>query len=206
MNGTERRSLRTKKLVQNLQKDDKYSRVLAVAGCVRWCVTMMNFTNSERVDMVMLYGVADRNSSLTRELWIERFPNRAIPCAGTFTSVVQHLRDHGTFEPQTHERGRERSAPRPPDDEDSFPVICERELHSLHRNIPALRRRDVDTATIKQHYYPEGGWGWLVCGAAFLAHLLTTGFQLAFGLLYLYTVKYLIKKNQDKDFYVMATG
>ncbi|XP_063916201.1 monocarboxylate transporter 2-like isoform X2 [Zophobas morio] len=100
---------------------------------------------------------------------------------------------------------KERSAPRPPDDEDSFPVICERELHSLHRNIPALRRRDVDTATIKQHYYPEGGWGWLVCGAAFLAHLLTTGFQLAFGLLYLYTVKYLIKKNQDKDFYVMAT-
>lgn len=47
---------------------------------------------------------------------------------------------------------------RPPDDEDSFPVICDRELHSLHRNIPALRRRDVDTATIKQHYYPEGGY------------------------------------------------
>ncbi|RZC36658.1 hypothetical protein BDFB_006539, partial [Asbolus verrucosus] len=96
--------------------------------------------------------------------------------------------------------------PRPPEDEDSFPVICDRELHSLHRNIPALRRRDVDTATIKQHYYPEGGWGWLVCGAAFLAHLLTSGFQLAFGLLYLYTMKFLIRKNQDKDFYVMATG
>lgn len=46
--------------------------------------------------------------------------------------------------------------PRHPDDEDSFPVLCDRELHSLHRNVPALRRRDVDTATIKQHYYPEG--------------------------------------------------
>ncbi|XP_076275366.1 monocarboxylate transporter 2-like [Rhynchophorus ferrugineus] len=98
--------------------------------------------------------------------------------------------------------------PRPPEDEDSFPVICDRELHSLHRNIPALRRRDVDTATIKQHYYPEGGWGWLVCGAAFLAHLLTSGLQLAFGLLYLYTMKFLIKSKSEteREFYVMATA
>nr|XP_022921215.1 monocarboxylate transporter 2-like [Onthophagus taurus] len=96
---------------------------------------------------------------------------------------------------------------RPHDDEDSFPVICDRELHSLHRNIPALRRRDMDTATIKQHYYPEGGWGWLVCGAAFLAHLLTSGIQLAFGLLYLYTMKYMVKKNDpDREFYAMATA
>ena len=27
------------------------------------------------------------------------------PCAQTFASVVQHLRDHGTFEFQTHDRG-----------------------------------------------------------------------------------------------------
>lgn len=52
----------------------------------------------------------------------------------------------------------DRSTPihRPHEDEDSFPVLHDRELHSLHRNVPALRRRDVDTATIKQHYYPEG--------------------------------------------------
>ncbi|XP_017775060.1 PREDICTED: monocarboxylate transporter 2-like [Nicrophorus vespilloides] len=117
---------------------------------------------------------------------------------------------------------------RPHEDEDSFPVLCDRELHSLHRNVPALRRRDVDTATIKQHYYPEGGWGWLVCGAAFLAHLLTSGLQLAFGLLYIYTIKFLVKRQQQQqqqdsspaaatstsldgvsihhDFYVMATA
>lgn len=51
-----------------------------------------------------------------------------------------------------------------------------------------------------------GGWGWLVCGAAFLAHLLTSGVQLAFGLLYLYTMKFLVKKNQEREFYAMATG
>lgn len=47
-------------------------------------------------------------------------------------------------------------------------------------------------------FYVSGGWGWLVCGAAFLAHLLTSGIQLAYGLLYLYTMKYLIKDNQDE--------
>ncbi|XP_050298344.1 monocarboxylate transporter 2-like [Anthonomus grandis grandis] len=105
-------------------------------------------------------------------------------------------------------KDRSTPLPRPLDDEDSFHVICDRELHSLHRNIPALRRRDMDITMIKQHYYPEGGWGWLVCGAAFLAHLLTSGMQLAFGLLYLYTIKFLIKtkSEHEKEFYVMATA
>ena len=35
---------------------------------------------------------------MTRELWIERIP---------ITSVVQHLRDHGTFTPQTHDLGHD---------------------------------------------------------------------------------------------------
>ena len=65
----------------------------------------MNFFNLERVDMVMLYGAADGNARLARELWIAHFPNRPIPCTQTFTSV-QHLQAHGTFKPQTHDRGR----------------------------------------------------------------------------------------------------
>ena len=52
---------------------------------------------SVNVNMIKLYGVADGNS-------VERVPNSAIPCTRTFTSVVQHLRDHGTFKRQTHDR------------------------------------------------------------------------------------------------------
>lgn len=52
----------------------------------------------------------------------------------------------------------------------------------------------------------SGGWGWLVCGAAFLAHVLTSGLQLAFGLLYLYVMQFLVKKYDDNEFYQMATG
>ncbi|XP_035774947.1 uncharacterized protein LOC118457456 [Anopheles albimanus] len=78
------------------------------------------------------------------------------------------------------------------DEEDSaYPALLERELHSLHRNVPALRRAGVDTTAIRQHFYPDGGWGWIVCGVAFLAHVLTTGFQLSFGLLLLYAIRHL---------------
>ena len=39
---------------------------------------MVIFFNSESVDMVMLYDVTDGSARLVGELWIERFPNRAI--------------------------------------------------------------------------------------------------------------------------------
>ncbi|KYN12508.1 Monocarboxylate transporter 14 [Trachymyrmex cornetzi] len=65
------------------------------------------------------------------------------------------------------------------------------DLRSLHRCVPALRRTGIDVAGMRAHFYPEGGWGWLVCAAGFLALLLTTGMQLAFGLLHLYAVRHL---------------
>uniref|UniRef100_A0A182WH17 Uncharacterized protein n=1 Tax=Anopheles minimus TaxID=112268 RepID=A0A182WH17_9DIPT len=40
------------------------------------------------------------------------------------------------------------------DEEDSaYPALLERELHSLHRNVPALRRAGVDTTAIRQLSY-----------------------------------------------------
>ncbi|EDV31231.2 uncharacterized protein Dana_GF15251 [Drosophila ananassae] len=89
-------------------------------------------------------------------------------------------------------------APPPPhpshitDEEDSaFPGLADREFHLLHRNIPALRRTGVDTTRIRQYFYPDGGWGWIICGVSFLVHVLTTGLQLSYGLLLFYAVEYL---------------
>lgn len=42
--------------------------------------------------------------------------------------------------------------------------------------------RDPD-GTIKQHYYPEGGWGWLVLFCALLVQVLTHGLHVAVGVL-----------------------
>ncbi|XP_030383874.1 monocarboxylate transporter 7 [Scaptodrosophila lebanonensis] len=78
------------------------------------------------------------------------------------------------------------------DEEDSaFPALADREFHLLHRNIPALRRTGVDTTRIRQYFYPDGGWGWIVCGVSFLVHILTTGLQLSYGLLVYYAVQHL---------------
>ena len=30
-------------------------------------------------------------------------------------------------------------------------------------------------------HYPDGGWGWVVCGAAFTVHFLAHGLHLAYG-------------------------
>ncbi|XP_065169406.1 monocarboxylate transporter 12-like isoform X2 [Atheta coriaria] len=36
--------------------------------------------------------------------------------------------------------------------------------------------------TLKQHYYPEGGWGWIVLIACVLVHILGNGIMLSYGL------------------------
>lgn len=36
--------------------------------------------------------------------------------------------------------------------------------------------------TIRQHYYPEGGWGWVVVVCSVLVQLLSHGVHLAAGL------------------------
>nr|CAI5827827.1 unnamed protein product [Callosobruchus analis] len=99
-----------------------------------------------RSQAVMLDSAAERNHKLLR--------------CGFSNSDDVMMPGHAIADVDPQQLDGERGTPiyRPPDDEDSFPVLHERELHSLHRNIPALRRRDVDTATIKQHYYPEGTW------------------------------------------------
>lgn len=43
--------------------------------------------------------------------------------------------------------------------------------------------------TLKQHYYPEGGWGWVVLVAAVLVHILSHGMITSAGLFYVEIVK-----------------
>jgi hypothetical protein len=58
---------------------------------------MVQYTNPELTDMVLIYGDALSNADEARRLYMERFPDRQVPCARTFVNGVQHLRDYGTF-------------------------------------------------------------------------------------------------------------
>ena len=45
------------------------------------------------------------------------------------------------------------------------------------------------SATFRQHYYPEGGWGWVITFCCFLVNIFTTGLQLSFSVLYLEIIR-----------------
>lgn len=47
------------------------------------------------------------------------------------------------------------------------------------------RKEEMKQATIKQHYYPEGGWGFVVLIVAVIVQSITHGLQLSFGIIML---------------------
>ena len=47
------------------------------------------------------------------------------------------------------------------------------------------RKEEMKQATIRQHYYPEGGWGFVVVIVAVIVQIITHGLQLSFGILIL---------------------
>ncbi|XP_055525949.1 monocarboxylate transporter 12-like isoform X2 [Wyeomyia smithii] len=49
------------------------------------------------------------------------------------------------------------------------------------------RLSNTSTSTIKQHYYPEGGWGWIIVVVAIMVHVLTHGLHTAVGVIIIAT-------------------
>lgn len=73
--------------------------------------------------------------------------------------------------------------------------LQEQDFHFLHRNVPALRRTGINTMGIRQQYYPDGGWGWIICSMAFIMHILTSGIQLSYGFTLFYTLQHINNAN-----------
>ncbi len=60
----------------------------------------------------------------------------------------------------------------------------------------AALRMHGKSATFRQHYYPEGGWGWVITFCCFLVNIFTTGLQLSFSVLSFEIIR--ICQIQDK--------
>ncbi|KAJ3626683.1 hypothetical protein MTP99_017162 [Tenebrio molitor] len=71
---------------------------------------MVQYTNLELTDMVLIYGEALSNGGAAWRLYMERFPGRQVPCERTFVNAVQHLRDYGTFSPVNRNHNLENAA------------------------------------------------------------------------------------------------
>lgn len=74
---------------------------------------MANYTNTEYVDMLIIYGVAGENAEAARRLYAQRFPDRQLPSRQTFINLVHRGRETGVLQPRMgadggrpHRRGR----------------------------------------------------------------------------------------------------
>ena len=54
--------------------------------------------------------------------------------------------------------------------------------HLIHIYLSALKSHGK-SATFRQHYYPEGGWGWVITFCCYMVNIFTTGLQMSFGLI-----------------------
>lgn len=70
---------------------------------------MDNYSNSEKVDMLLVYGFCQGNGRQSVRVYMERFPGRRIPNHQTFANIERHLRETGSFERKFEGRGRNRT-------------------------------------------------------------------------------------------------
>ena len=48
---------------------------------------------------------------------------------------------------------------------------------------------------MKQHYYPEGGWGWLVALASLLVNIIGHGVQMSLAILFLHNLAHFNRRG-----------
>lgn len=58
---------------------------------------MNRYCNTEKVDMLLVFGKCRRNACEAVALYRERYPDRAHPSAKTFYNIERSLRVHGKF-------------------------------------------------------------------------------------------------------------
>lgn len=114
---------------------------------------MAHYTNSERTDMIRIYGEAGGNASEAKRIYMERFPQRMVPDARTFQRIDQHLRDYGSFEPQYQNCGAVRTQ-RVLDLEPQILEIVEEEPNISSRRL-ALRV-GVSASTVWRTLHEQG--------------------------------------------------
>ncbi|GFW50948.1 DUF4817 domain-containing protein [Trichonephila clavipes] len=69
---------------------------------------MAEYTNAEKADMILAYGVTDCNGRAAQRLYAERYPVRRTPAHTMFARLHQQLCETGSF--QKAARNRDRTA------------------------------------------------------------------------------------------------
>jgi len=70
------------------------------------------YSNEEYCDMILAYGEANKVSTVAQRIYARKYPRRTLPNHKTFRRLDQRLRDTGTFNGISRDRGR--AIQRPP--------------------------------------------------------------------------------------------
>ncbi|XP_035222198.1 monocarboxylate transporter 11-like, partial [Stegodyphus dumicola] len=88
-----------------------------------------------------------------------------------------------------------------------YDACCTRTYKNFERkrrsNIPGLNLTlsptDPKATTIRQHYYPEGGWGWIVLCCALIMNIIASTMQISAGFLILEIRSHFLKGQQSVE-------
>ena len=91
----------------------------------------------------------------------------------------------GPLDVYPDENEEEEAGDEPPDDLLGMPPAPSATSTTTKRR----KKEEMKQATIRQHYYPEGGWGFIVLIVAILVQIISHGLQLSYGVLTLAIIK-----------------
>lgn len=60
----------------------------------------MAHTNVDKVNMLLIYGQSNKNSTEAKRMYQLQFPNRPQPDRKTFSNLCNNLKDYGSFKNQ----------------------------------------------------------------------------------------------------------
>ena len=63
-----------------------------------------------------------------------------------------------------------------------------------------------DWRTLKQHYYPEGGWGWVIMLVALLTNVISSGMQIGLAVLFINNSGSLTVRRLVINYWAPVTG
>lgn len=107
---------------------------------------MVHHTNSEYVDMLLIYGEVHQNSAAASRLYAERFPNRPRPIPQKFTALVIRARETGVLQTRPGRDGGPGRHQRTLDAEEEILNLVEEDPSSSTRKIS--RRVDVSNRIV----------------------------------------------------------